>query len=296
MQDAARWRALAEMLLTASGKVRQRVTKAEGFPPKCADKPAMVDILLALGEDPRCRHVLREIKVLPGSAYSDAQWERVREVAQVLVLAAAQLDAVFREQGAVDFTAISLAALRALGSGTEPTDLALKLDYRLQHILVDEFQDTSSAQLELLRLLTAGWQEGDGRSLFCVGDPMQSIYGFRQAEVRAFLELADLGLGEVRFELQRLQSNFRSAPALVEWINDCFARIMPDHDDRDRGAIAFRRSAAAQIHRRRCRSRTARLWQRAARGCRHCRELGGGASGASGVEHCGAGARASPCA
>ncbi len=246
VDDAARWRAAAEMLLTSAGKVRRTVTKADGFPPQCADKPAMVDILLTLCDEPRCRQVLREIKVLPAAAYSDAQWERVREVAQVLVLAAAQLDAVFREQGAVDFTAISLAALRALGSPTAPTDLALKLDYRLQHILVDEFQDTSSAQLELLRLLTAGWQQGDGRSLFCVGDPMQSIYGFRQAEVRAFLELSDLGLGEVRFELQRLRSNFRSMPALVEWTNECFARIMPEHDDRDRGAIAFRRSAAAR--------------------------------------------------
>ena len=246
VEDAARWRAAAEMLLTASGNVRKTVTKSDGFPPRCADKPVMVDILLKLGEDPRYRHVLREIKVLPGSAYSDAQWDRVREVAQVLVLAAAQLDAVFREQGAVDFTAISLAALRALGSSGAPSDLSLKLDYRLQHILVDEFQDTSSAQLELLRLLTAGWQQGDGRSLFCVGDPMQSIYGFRQAEVRAFLELADLGLGEVHFELQRLQSNFRSMPPVVDWINECFARIMPEHDDRDRGAIAFRPSSAAK--------------------------------------------------
>jgi ATP-dependent helicase/nuclease subunit A len=244
--DAARWRALADALLTAANKVRRTVTKSDGFPSKCADKPAMLDILRKLGVEPRYRHVLREIKVLPGIAYSDSQWERVREVAQVLVLAAAQLDTVFREQGAVDFTAISLAALRALGSGAAPSDLALKLDYRLQHILVDEFQDTSSAQLELLRLLTAGWQEGDGRSVFCVGDPMQSIYGFRQAEVRAFLELADLGLGDVHFDLQRLQSNFRSAPLLVEWINDCFTRIMPSRDDRDRGAIAFHPSIAAK--------------------------------------------------
>jgi len=103
----------------------------------------------------------------------------------------------------------------------------LRLDYRLQHILVDEFQDTSSAQLELVRLLTAGWQTGDGRSVFCVGDPMQSIYGFRQAEVRAFLELAEDGIGELRFDVQRLRDNFRSAKAVVEWINACFSRVLP---------------------------------------------------------------------
>ena len=90
----------------------------------------------------------------------------------------------------MDFAAVSMAALRALGSDGAPTDLTLRLDYRLQHILVDEFQDTSSAQLTLVQQLTAGWEQGDGRSIFCVGDPMQSIYGFREAEVRAFLELA----------------------------------------------------------------------------------------------------------
>jgi ATP-dependent exoDNAse (exonuclease V) beta subunit len=123
----------------------------------------------------------------------------------------------------------------------------LRLDYRLQHILVDEFQDTSSAQLELVQLLTAGWQRGDGRSVFCVGDPMQSIYGFRQAEVRAFLELAEDGIGDVQFDLQRLCSNFRSAAAIVDWVNDCFARVMPQADDRDRGAIAFRPSESAVV-------------------------------------------------
>ncbi len=178
------------------------------------------------------------------------QWGRVREVAQVLVLAAAELDAVFREQGSADFPAVSLAALRALGAADAPTDLGLRLDYRLQHILLDEFQDTSSAQLELVGLLTAGWQQGDGRSVFCVGDPMQSIYGFRQAEVRAFLELAEDGIGELRFEVQRLRDNFRSAPPVVDWINACFSRVLPRIDDRDRGAIAFRPSVAAVATRR----------------------------------------------
>ena len=243
--DLERWRGAAKTLLTGEGEFRKRLTKNEGFPPQCADKSPMLDLLLELDREPGARGALAEIRTLPAPAYSDEQWARVREVAQVLVLAAAELDQVFREQGAADFPAVSLAALRALGSAEEPTDLGLRLDYRLQHILVDEFQDTSSAQLELVRLLTAGWQAGDGRSVFCVGDPMQSIYGFRQAEVRAFLELAEEGIGEVRFDVQRLRDNFRSAKPLVDWINACFSRILPRSDDRDRGAIAFRPSEAA---------------------------------------------------
>jgi ATP-dependent exoDNAse (exonuclease V) beta subunit len=243
--DLARWRGVAQLLLTAEGELRKRLTKNEGFPPQCADKLPMLDLLQELDRHPGARKILAEVRALPAPAYGDEEWGRVREVAQVLVLAAAELDQVFREQGAADFPAVSLAALRALGSADSPTDLGLRLDYRLQHILLDEFQDTSSSQLELVRLLTAGWQSEDGRSVFCVGDPMQSIYGFRQAEVRAFLELAEDGIGELRFEVLRLRDNFRSARPVVDWINACFSRILPRADDRARGAIAFRPSAAA---------------------------------------------------
>ncbi|MGA2188387.1 MAG: UvrD-helicase domain-containing protein [Steroidobacteraceae bacterium] len=243
--DMSRWRGATALLLTADGEYRRRFTKTEGFPPQCADKSTMLDLIEELEREPAVLRALLEIRVLPAPAYDDDQWARVREVAQVLVLAAAQLEQVFRELGRVDFPAVSMAAARALGTPAAPTDLSLRLDYKLQHILVDEFQDTSSAQLELVKLLTAGWQRGDGRSLFCVGDPMQSIYGFRQAEVRAFLELAEEGVGDVQFAVERLRSNFRSAKPLVDWINACFARILPQADDRERGAIAFRPSESA---------------------------------------------------
>ncbi|MGO9935067.1 MAG: UvrD-helicase domain-containing protein [Steroidobacteraceae bacterium] len=243
-RDVARWRCIARLLLTAEGSLRARLTIAEGFPADCADKAPMQDLLGEFARAAQLEDVLLELRTLPDPAYGEAAWGRVREVAQVLVLSAAELDGVFREQGAVDFAAVSMAGLRALGTDAAPTDLGLRLDYRLQHILVDEFQDTSSAQLELIRLLTGGWQKEDGRSIFCVGDPMQSIYGFRQAEVRAFLELAEEGIGGVRFDVQRLRSNFRSVEPLVRWINACFARLMPRIDDRNRGAIAFRESEA----------------------------------------------------
>jgi ATP-dependent exoDNAse (exonuclease V) beta subunit len=238
--DVLRWRSLAQLLLTKQGALRKSVNVNDGFPPGSPDKTWMVDLLAQFAANSRATNVLKELATLPDPEYTDEAFSRVREVAQVLVLSAATLDGVFRERGAVDFTAVSLAALRALGTDAEPTDLNLRLDYRLQHILIDEFQDTSGAQLDLLQRLTAGWQKDDGRTVFCVGDPMQSIYGFRQAEVRAFLELAEEGLGEMKFDVRRLSSNFRSAKELVDWINRCFAHIMPRTDDRNRGAIAFR--------------------------------------------------------
>lgn len=240
--DVERWRILADLVLTQQGRLRKRFTKTHGFPPGCAELKPMNDLLAQLDRLSGAALALEDVCGLPEPRYSDDDWARVRDAAQVLVLAAAELEEVFREQGAVDFPAVSLAALRALGTEESPTDLGLRLDYRLQHLLLDEFQDTSGAQLELVRMLTAGWQRGDGRSVFCVGDPMQSIYGFRQAEVRAFLELAEIGIGELKFDLRRLSSNFRSSPALVQWINGCFEQIMPTTDDRQLGAIAFRPS------------------------------------------------------
>jgi len=246
LKDLARWRALTSLLLTAQGAIRSRLTKTEGFPPECADKSVMQDLLTELAREPEIAGLLADVSRLPDPAYGDADWDRVRDVASVLVLAAVELDRVFHDEGSADFPAVAIAAKRALGEELEPTDLTLRLDYRLQHILIDEFQDTSAPQLALLGVLTAGWQPGDGRSIFCVGDPMQSIYRFRRAEVRAFLALAEDGVGDLRFDVQRLTSNFRTAAPLVAWINATFTRILPPRDDRDRGAIAFRPSSAVR--------------------------------------------------
>ncbi|MGA8028536.1 MAG: UvrD-helicase domain-containing protein, partial [Bryobacteraceae bacterium] len=95
---------------------------------------------------------------------------------------------VFRGETQVDFTEVTRAAIRALGTSEQPSDLLYRLDYQIEHLLVDEFQDTSLAQYELIETLTGQWSEGDGHTLFLVGDPMQSIFRFREAEVSLFLE------------------------------------------------------------------------------------------------------------
>ncbi len=114
-----------------------------------------------------------------------------------------------------------------------PEDLALALGQRIRHILVDEFQDTSYTQFELLEKLTAGWEPGDGRTLFLVGDPMQSIYRFRQADVSLFLKARLEGIGAIRLEPLTLSVNFRSRPEIVEWVNRTF-RIDPAGERRSR--------------------------------------------------------------
>ena len=70
-------------------------------------------------------------------------------------------------------------------------------------------------------------RRGDGRTLFLVGDPMQSIYGFRNAEVGRFSTVRAAGLDGLPLTTLELRRNFRSAPALVHWCNDVFSRVFP---------------------------------------------------------------------
>ena len=131
---------------------------------------------------PNSAESLAKVKKLPNIANTQDAWQIISTLSQLLNLAVAELWLVFQRAGEVDFVEIATRATQALSHDFgEPTDLALKLDYQIQHLLVDEFQDTSPSQIELLKLLTLGWQVSDHRTLFCVGDPMQSIYRFRKA-------------------------------------------------------------------------------------------------------------------
>ena len=193
------------------------------------------------------RHALIELRGTPPARYSDAQWEALAAIAVLLPLAAAQLKLVFQARGEVDFTEVSEAALRALGDESAPTDLGLALDYRLRHLLVDEFQDTSITQYELIARLTAGWEPDDGRTLFAVGDPMQSIYRFREAEVGEFLKTWKTGrMGGVELERLALGANFRSQSGVIDWVNRVFGRILPADEDIGLGAVPY--SASIAVH------------------------------------------------
>ena len=212
----------ADEMLTQGGTWRARNAEAQ-----------------SLSDNEPLRLALLQMRRLPPERYADAQWETLGAMLQLLPLAAAQLKVVFAERGECDFTEIAQGAVRALGTPEEPTDLLLALDYRIRHILVDEFQDTSWSQWELLERLTAGWQEGDGRTLFLVGDPMQSIYRFREAEVALFLKAQDEGLGGVRLEPLTLSTNFRSQAGLVRFYNAAFPEIFPARADRSSGAVPY---------------------------------------------------------
>lgn len=238
--ELARWQALSRWLLTQSGGFRKRWTVNEGFPAGKAGQGAKAAIEAWIADlPPEAAEALAALVELP-TADGAADPALIDALARLLWLAVAQLWVVFGEAREVDFIAVAEAAQRALGDDGEPSDLAL--DYRISHLLVDEFQDTSPSQVTLLRRLTSGWGESadDARTLFCVGDPMQSIYRFRKADVGLFIEAKRHGIGSIRLEALRLARNNRSDRALVEWINASLPAAFAASDDPIRGAIAYR--------------------------------------------------------
>ncbi len=237
------WQAIAATLLTKDGALRKTVTKRDGLAAGTPGNRRARALLDRLAASP-AGLALVEVAKLPPGAYPDAQWSVLAAALSTLKRAAAELYIVFRERGEVDFTEIGLAASHALGDADHPTDLALALGCRFEHILVDEFQDTSRLQFRLLEKLTAGWSQGDGRTLFLVGDPMQSIYRFRHAEVGLFQHAEAEGLGEVKLDPVPLSVNFRSAHELVAWVNENFQTILPAQDDAATGAVSFHQAHA----------------------------------------------------
>lgn len=249
--ELAAWRAIGAMFLTQKGEWRKGVNKSQGFPadktsPELEMKLAVSEVLDDLREQEVFRRLLADLENLPNPTYSDAEWDVIEALFAGLRQSVAHLQVVFAEQGQVDFTELSLRAIEALGDELEPTELGLKLDYRLKHLLVDEFQDTSQTQHRLFQRLTAGWSSGDGRTLFLVGDPMQSIYRFREAEVGLFLEAWQGRLGEVRLEPLQLSVNFRSEQGIIDWVNAMFPEVLPAADNPERGAVKYAASRPFQ--------------------------------------------------
>lgn len=237
------WRAIAALLLTQSGSWRKSVNRNDGFPPRAAgQKQQMLELLSLLGEDTVLAAELHRIRRLPDPRYTDDQWQVLLALFRLLPLAVAELRRLFSERVVTDHTQVAEAASVALGHPDNPGDVGLLLDFRIRHLLVDEMQDTSLAQYRLIEQLVAGWEPGDGRTLFCVGDPMQSIYRFRDAEVGQFLIARERGIGTVRLYPLVLRQNFRSGERLVHWYNTVFGQILPERDDVTSGAIAYAES------------------------------------------------------
>ena len=146
-----------------------------------------------------------------------------------------RLNEKFKERRIIDFTQIMGNAVEAL----RDTHLPLILDQNISHILVDEFQDTNESQLIFIELLTQNFAGNPEKSFFAVGDPMQSIYRFRKAEVEIFSRVQKNGISDLKLTSLFLKVNFRSNKNIIDWLNNSFSKAFPLIDDSDEGSVPY---------------------------------------------------------
>lgn len=225
------WVTLVGLVLKSDGDWRKRYLSSDmKFEIPKADASRLKQLVLDIQSD-ELRDALASVLALPPAKYPYDQWAVAKSLFHVLRHALAELRLLFAERGECDFAEFALAAREALRAEEGSSDLALSAGGRLRHLLVDEMQDTSSGQYELLDLLTRSW-DGHTQTLFLVGDPKQSIYLFRQARVERFLRtMAERCLGEIELKPLRLTKNFRSQEVLVTDFNTTFNLLFPHPDD-----------------------------------------------------------------
>ena len=241
------WQALANLILTRGGSVRKQFKEDDGF---ARDLPAVNEIISIVGK-------LRKDfswwtpQLVPLRAwdwiYSEEESKSVEASQRIIFLAASFLIQVFRQHNRCDHTEVMLAAIEVMGAEDAPTLLAERLGNRLRHLLIDEFQDTSIGQLQLLEKITSSWDETTDTSLFLVGDPMQSIYAFRQADVRVFNQLwNDQRLGQLPLAQLTLEDNYRSNAPIVEWLNNNFPIIFDYAEDMLTAGVSYTKAQATK--------------------------------------------------
>jgi len=239
---------LARFLLTQDGKFREKVNARDGFPAgRQAEKLRFEALSQTLRSIPGLAEGLDGIRRLPRCRYTEDEWRVVRASFIVLRHASGELKTIIAEAGEMDFAEVAQMAQNVLrGQDGFPTDAAIAVADGIHHLLVDEFQDTSRVQYKLLSSLVSAWPDLTDRTVFVVGDPMQSIYFFRDAEVELFQRIRTLGLESgdceyLPFAPADLTANFRTAPDLVSQLNEFFAAIA---ELDDQSGITFKRAEA----------------------------------------------------
>jgi len=234
MDEVPLWQTITEILFTEKDTRRELLTKREGFK---NDKESEV-----------YKHICRElpeinfltaIRDIP-PLIDEAYVIKLKAIAGLLLRCEKTLKLLFRQRNTVDFIEIIEIANEALGKNQSASELLLSLDYKISHILIDEFQDTSRSHFNFLKKIVDGWTPEAQKTIFCVGDPMQSIYKFREADVSIFIEAKKQGFNTIPLETIRLKDNWRSSSLIVNEINQVFEKILPKEDSIQAGAMSYK--------------------------------------------------------
>jgi ATP-dependent helicase/nuclease subunit A len=232
-EEQAAFRALLDRLrgyfLTKEGQPRGEKFAGTGFKSNhCASEAAWK------------RHRASAASLAPRIAGITAGFRRdlnvvlSRGVWRIFGVALGQYQRTLDAHALLDFSGVLERAVRLLKGMDEFAESRFRIESRYRHVLVDEFQDTSRAQWELVAQLVRSWGEGFGAaadafppSIFIVGDRKQSIYGFRDAEV-AVLDEARAFVAALRAEgdpRHAISVSFRAAPEILQFVNALFAEV-----------------------------------------------------------------------
>lgn len=225
-------RRLEAYFLTQSGTPRQRLVRPYATALDAATKRKHEEALKAAAEP-----------VLAAGEALDRDLDALlaRGVLKVFEVAVAAYERLLAEHALLDFAAMLDRAVLLLARQEEFARSRLKLQSRYHHLLIDEFQDTSRRQWQLIELLIDAWAEGEGvadahTSIFVVGDRKQSIYRFRHAEV-TLLDEAARRIGMLRpgrQVRQAISTSFRSVPELLAFVNAVSGAMAGDASVEDR--------------------------------------------------------------
>ena len=227
-KDLSHWQRLSDIFLTNNGKIRRSWGPRHGGLPAGFSKTTWKSAIMNLGDE--FVEYLNEIRRYPDLEKFADEVEAVEDLILVVWAALKMYRKICRSKGVIDYVDLELGALKALGSVESVTDSLLFWDRSIKHILIDEFQDTSSTEYRIIQRLLGGWESGDGRTLFLVGDPKQSIYRFRKADVSIFYKaekgIERDGLEPIKPVPVKLRTNFRSSSGLISWVNSLFGKTV----------------------------------------------------------------------
>ncbi len=178
------------------------------------------------------KELVKEVEAAAGAVIQQTSNDVIDQLMRLT--AGEVLDAAETRQseGGLEFHDLLVLARGVLRRSAE---VRASLHQRYRHVLLDEFQDTDPIQIELASLIAAtpadtqgaDWRshQVDGGRLFFVGDPKQSIYRFRRADIELFLDARSAFSGDVPV---RLSTNFRTVAPIIEWVNGVFDEAMPE--------------------------------------------------------------------
>ncbi len=149
-------------------------------------------------------------------------WQHQQRMARLTRCLVAEYAQLKRERGWVDMNDLESAALAMLRDDVLSGWVQERLDARVKHLLIDEFQDTNPLQWQALKAWLSGYAGvggGQGLSVFIVGDPKQSIYRFRRAEPQVFRAAQAFVRQDLAGELLSCDHTHRNAPAVLNVVN-----------------------------------------------------------------------------